>query len=101
MSNKKSTDLIDMIDKKLDKLDARLEKIDEKTDRMDKTLEKQNIQLTYHIKRTDILEKRLAILDSHKTKIELTVRIIGWITTGTITIIGAIKTITEISKFLQ
>lgn len=101
MSGRKTTDLIDMIDKKLEKLDSRLDKIDEKTDQMDKTLAKQNIQLTYHIKRTDILEKRLSTLDRHKNNIELIVRIIGWVASFAVAGIGLVKTIAEITKLLS
>lgn len=100
MSSRRTTDLIEMIDKKLEKLDSRLDKIDEKTDRMDNTLAKQNVQLTYHIKRTDILEKRLSTLDRHKNNIELIVRIIGWVATIVVGGIGLIKTIAEISSLL-
>ena len=52
---------------KIDKIDDKIDKLHERIDSVDKTLIQQHEQLTYHIKRTDILESRVAPVEKYAT----------------------------------
>lgn len=49
---------LENIEKKIDKLDSRLDSIDV-------TLAKQSVSLDTHIKRTDLLEQKVDVVDTH------------------------------------
>ena len=53
------------MDERFDKLEGKLDKLDERLDNVDKHLAVYNEQLGYHIRRTNILERKLEPVEDH------------------------------------
>lgn len=85
----------------LSKIEQTLEKIDGRIDNIDKTQAVHNQQLSYHIKRTNILEKQVNDLNKHKTKIDLIIKMVGWLVTGSATLLGSIEGIKFLISYLS
>lgn len=54
-----------MDDRRLNKLEEKLDKMSDSISSIDKTLSTQSIQLTEHIKRTNLLEDRFKPVEDH------------------------------------
>lgn len=61
---------------KLDKIDAKIDRIQEKISSIDVTLAGQHEQLKLHIKRTNLLEKKLEPVERHVTSVNALLKVI-------------------------
>jgi hypothetical protein len=59
----------DRFDRLESKLDDKFDRVEERLDKVDVGLAKYNQQLEYHIKRTDLSEGRLDMVESHILKV--------------------------------
>ena len=66
-----------MSDERFNKLDSKIDKLDERLDSIDKTLVRQEEQLAYHIKRTNLLEADLKPVKRHVAHIEGVFKFLG------------------------
>lgn len=89
------------------RIEGKLDKVDERLSSIDVTLVKQNAELEHHIYRTDLAEKRLDILQSQieplstfKNRLDGAFRVIGMVGTGVGIVIGLIKSLEIIAKFI-
>jgi hypothetical protein len=57
------------VDKRLEKIEGKIDIIVEKIHSIDKTLDRNTDSLDMHIKRTNLLEKKLAPIDKHVTMV--------------------------------
>lgn len=71
--------------KDVDKLEAKIDKLDERLDGIAVTLVKNTESLEYHIKRTDLLEKKITLLDEdvmpvkdHVAFMKTAFRVVSW-----------------------
>jgi glycerol dehydrogenase-like iron-containing ADH family enzyme len=63
--------------KRFDKIDAKLEKIVEHIGSIDVTLAKQSVLLDEHIKRSNMLEEKLAPVEKHVTIVNTILKVLG------------------------
>lgn len=83
-----------MSDSKLDKLDIKIDKIQEKLSSIDVTLAAQHESLKIHIKRTDLLEKKLAPVETHVIAVHSLLKLVGFISI----IVGIIEGVFKIKN---
>lgn len=94
MSNDPS--ILDIILSKFDKLDERLDRFEQNQSEANITLAKQEVSLSEHIKRTNLLEKKLEPVERHVQVINAILKAIGGIAVVITIISGLIKIIEAI-----
>lgn len=67
----------EILDSKIDKIDAKIDKILEHSANTDITLGSQAVQLEIHIKRTDLLEKKVAEISDHTHMVNAVTKVAG------------------------
>jgi hypothetical protein len=72
----------------------KLDKLDEKLGSMDNTLIRQEEQLAYHIKRTDLLEQKLEPVETHVKRVDGAGKLLGILAI----IVGIVGTLYAIVK---
>lgn len=65
-----------MSDEKLDKLDKKLDKIEDQISSINVTLAAQHVSLKEHIKRTNLLEKKLEPVEKHVYNMQGVVKVL-------------------------
>lgn len=83
---------IDM-DKRLERIENKLDDTNEHLSAIDKTLAAQHVSLVEHIKRSDMLEKKLAPVEKHVAMVEGALKLIG--------VLATIAAIVEAIKVLK
>ena len=73
-------------------IDAKVDKLDERLDDVDKTLIRQHASLEEHIRRTDLLEKKLEPVEDHVKQVQGGVKLIGFLSLG----LGVVVTIMKL-----
>lgn len=66
------------MDNRFDKLEQKLDKLDQHLDNVDKTLIVQEANLRDHMRRSDLLEKKMVPIENHVNRITWAVRGILW-----------------------
>jgi len=67
------------MEKKLDKIEAKIDKIQEKMSNIDVTLAAQHESLKLHIKRTDLLERKMEPVEKHVAMVHGALKLLGFI----------------------
>lgn len=65
------------MDELIKRLEAKVDKLDERLDNMDKTLVLQEANLKEHMKRSDLLEKKLEPVEKHVHAVNTIFKLIG------------------------
>jgi archaellum component FlaC len=65
-----------MDDKRLERMEAKLDDMSEHLSSIDTTLMKQELSLTEHIKRTNLLEERVKPIENHMTELKGVVKVL-------------------------
>lgn len=86
-----------MSDERLVRIEDKIDKLADRLGSIDKTLVRQEDQLAYHIKRTDLLEAKVAPLEAAKLNFEGAGKLVG-VLVGGLSIIAAIA---EILSYLM
>lgn len=72
--------MFDMSDSsKLDRIDAKIDDVHENITQIKVTLAAQHESLKTHIRRTDLLEKKLEPLEKHVTMVQGSIKLIGFV----------------------
>lgn len=95
MSNDPS--ILNIILAKFDKLDERMDKLDKNQSESNIILAKQEVSLSEHIKRTNLLEERLEPIEAHVQLVNGILKTIG----GIAVIVTIISGIVKILQFLH
>lgn len=86
-----------MSDERLIRIEDKIDRLAEHITSIDKTLIRQEDQLAYHIKRTDLLESQIKPLENAKLKLDGAMKFVASIV-GVISVIAAIA---EILSYLS
>lgn len=65
------------MDKQLNRIEEKLDKVADRLTSIDVTLGRQEEQLAYHIKRTDMLEEQLAPVKTHVAMVNGALKLVG------------------------
>lgn len=63
----------------LDKIEGKIDKLDERLDRVENVQIAMSKDLSYHIKRTDILEKQLLPIRNKHQQMVGVLKLLGWV----------------------
>lgn len=66
----------------LDRLEEKIDKVVEKTSSIDVTLAKQSVILDEHVRRTNLLEKKLEPIEKHVILMKGLMKIVGFVGLG-------------------
>jgi hypothetical protein len=80
---------LELLFRRLDKIEVIMSKIDERLDSVDVTLGKQHVSLENHIRRTELAERQIAIVNSHVDNMKGASKTLV-IVSGIVVLIGAL-----------
>ena len=81
----------DVISEKIDKIDEKIDKILDHSANVDVTLGKQEEQIRYHIKRTDLVEEEVREIKAHINIVNAIAKVTGIAVGSSGLIFGALK----------
>jgi uncharacterized coiled-coil protein SlyX len=84
---------VNNMDNRFDKIDSKLDDVSHAIHNIDKTLVRQEEQLAYHIKRTNLLEEKMQPVESHVAAVNVVLKLVGFLAV-------LISITTAIAKFL-
>lgn len=83
------------MDDRLERIENKLDKVVDQIGEINETTTKQQVSLDYHIKRTDLLEKKLEPVEEHVQLVSALFKIIG----GLAVVAGIISVIFQILSY--
>lgn len=83
------------MDDRLERIESKLDKVVDEIGEIKETTAKQQVSLDYHIKRTDLLEKKLEPVEEHVQLVSSVFKVIG----GLAIIAGIVSVIFQILSY--